>query len=83
MNILDPKRPRQVDPLKPMTPAWCRRQAIWRHNAARGQVCMSRTIMHSIQQLETTTNESKALAVQVELLLEQLAASLLTRKDSK
>lgn len=58
-----------------------RRNQIWAHNACKGSVRMAQVNMRNIMERPTCTDESKALAFAINNLLEQLATSLLTRKD--
>lgn len=63
-------------------PRWQRRQERWRHNSYLGHCAMAAQNMRTIAKASTTTDESRLLAEQIEGLLDQLAASLKTRKES-
>ena len=69
------------DRLKPGTPQFEARQRRWRHNGYLGSVAMARQAMIEISQGTTTTEESKALAVEIENLLDLLMPTLKHRKD--
>ena len=60
---------------------WARRQKIWRHNGLIGGCCMARAIVRGVQEAETTTDEAKSLAEDIERMLERLLMLLETRKE--
>lgn len=69
------------DPLIPGSPQFESRQRRWRHNAHLGSLARAKLAMIAIHQGTTTTEDSKALAVKIENLLDLLANSLKYRKD--
>lgn len=59
--------------------AFARRLAVWHHNGFLGRVEMAKQSMKVILQAPTPTPEAKALAVEIEGLLELLYSALKTR----
>lgn len=71
------------DKLDPRSPAWERRQQIWRHNALRGSVALARTSMQEIIRCKTATWWAVEQAKHCEESLRVLAEFLLNRDDSQ
>lgn len=69
------------DPLSYSNPAWHARQARWKHNSFFGHCAMARSNMQAILAASTTTEHSKALAAQIDVLAAELAETLKERKD--
>lgn len=70
-----------TDRLPPSSPAFQRRQAIWRHNGHNGSVAMMIANLQAIITSPTTTDESRALAHQALALALQLRRSLARRRE--
>ena len=63
------------------SPAWHRRQRIWRHNAMVGHTFMIRAQLNNMISAETTTEETKHYARTILGLVTHLQNSLTVLKD--
>lgn len=70
-----------VDPLKPGTPAWEKRQRVHAHNSLSGGVAISRANMQAIQRSPSTTANSKKLAREILEKLDFLQQHIKIRVD--
>jgi hypothetical protein len=66
---------------QPQSPAWHRRQRIWRHNSFIGHSVMMRQLLSNMIDAETTTAHTKHLARSMLGLVTSLQNSLQERVD--
>lgn len=70
-----------MDKLRYPSPAFTRRQLIWRHNSFIGHAVMMRAQLNNMLTAETTTDQTKHLARTILGLIPQLQNSLTERKE--
>lgn len=76
------KGPRKRKP-QPLTAAWYRRQAIWRHNGFFGCVAMMQQQLKDIIRSETATDTTKTIAHKMLGYAGELQTLLKTRRDQE